>query len=144
VLTIEKMREVYYPVLKASEVVFPSWEEATMLAMVNGIEEAAQKLLSQGPKIVALKQGAKGSTVFTKKEKIEMPSFKVKEVDPTGAGDCYDAAFVIGLLEKWDLQRIASFANATGALATTRQGPMEGTFSRQEVLDFMAKQGERT
>lgn len=143
VLTIEKVREVCRPVLKESEVVFPSGEEATMLAGVEGIEEAVQRLLSQGPKIVALKQGEKGSTVFTEKERIEVSSFKVKEVDPTGAGDCYDAAFVVGLLEGWDLQRTARFANAAGALATTRQGPMEGTFSRQEVLDFMAKQEAR-
>ncbi len=140
VLTIDKVREVCRPVVEAAEIVFPSGEEATMLAGVDDIEEAVQKLLRQGPKIVALKQGEKGSTVFTEKGRIEAPPFKVTEVDPTGAGDCYDAAFVVGLLEGWPLPRAARFANAVGALATTRQGPMEGTFSRQEVFDFMAEQ----
>jgi hypothetical protein len=97
-------------------------------------------LLSQGPRIVALKQGDQGSTVFTRERRIKAPPFSVTEVDPTGAGDCYGAAFVIGLLEGWDLTRTARFANAVGALATTRQGPMEGTFSREEVMAFMAGQ----
>lgn len=111
-----------------------------MLAGVDDIEGAVRALLAQGPGIVALKQGDQGSTVFTAEGRIKAPPFSVTEVDPTGAGDCYGAAFVIGLLEGWDLARTARFANAVGALATTRQGPMEGTFSREEVMAFMAGQ----
>ena len=143
VLTIEEIREVCRPVLEVSEVVLPSGTEAMMLAGVEDTEEAVHKLLRQGPKMVALKQGERGSTVFTAEERIEAPPFRVAEVDPTGAGDCYGAAFVIGLLEGWDLARTARFANAVGALATTRQGPMEGTFTREEVVAFMAGQGVR-
>ncbi len=141
VLTIEEIREVCRPVLEVAEIVLPSGEEAMMLAGVEDTGEAVRELLRQGPRIVALKQGEKGSTVFTAEEKIEAPPFRITEVDPTGAGDCYDAAFVIGLLEGWDLGRTARFANAVGALATTRQGPMEGTFTREEVIAFMAEQG---
>jgi len=140
VLTIEEVRRLCRPVLEASEIVFPSGSEATMLAGVEDPEEAVRVLLQQGPKIVALKQGEKGSIVFTAEQRIVVPPFQVVEVDPTGAGDCYDAAFVVGILEGWDLERTARFANAVGALATTRQGPMEGTFSRGEVMAFMAKQ----
>jgi len=43
--------------------------------------------------------------------------------------------------EGWPLAKAGLFANAVGALATTRMGPMEGTFSRAEVLAFMASQG---
>jgi sugar/nucleoside kinase (ribokinase family) len=140
VLTIEQVRELCRPVLEASEIVFPSGAEAMMLAGVDDTETAVRALLRQGPKMVALKQGEQGSTVFTADERVVAPPFRVTEVDPTGAGDCYDAAFVTGLLEGWDLARTARFANAVGALATTRQGPMEGTFSRAEVMAFMAGQ----
>lgn len=141
VLTIEEIREVCRPVLEASDLVLPSGVEAMMLAGTEDTEEAVHELLRQGPKMVALKQGEQGSTVFTAEGKMKAPPFRVTEVDPTGAGDCYGAAFVIGLLEGWDLARTARFANAVGALATTRQGPMEGTFTREEVLAFMAGQG---
>ncbi len=137
VLTIEQVREGCRPVLAASDLVLPSGAEAMLLSGVEDIEGAVQALLAQGPRIVALKQGDQGSTVFTPDACIHAAPFSVTEVDPTGAGDCYGAAFVVGLLEGWDLARTARFANAVGALATTRQGPMEGTFTREEVMAFM-------
>ena len=109
-----------------------------MLAGVEGpAEYACQKLLEQGPGIVTLKRGEKGSIIYTEDEKLVVPSFKVEEVDPTGAGDCFDAGFVFGLLEGWDLERTARFANAIGALATTKRGPMEGTPNLAQALEFM-------
>jgi sugar/nucleoside kinase (ribokinase family) len=62
-----------------------------------------------------------------------VPGFVVEEVDPTGAGDCFNAACVIGLYAGWPLERTARFACAAGALAVTRLGPMEGAPTRAEV-----------
>jgi sugar/nucleoside kinase (ribokinase family) len=93
--------------------------------------------------LVALKQGAEGSTLYTPHETVRVPPFRVTEVDPTGAGDCYDAALLVALGEERTLEEAGLFANAVGALATTRLGPMEGTFSRADVLDFMASRGRR-
>ena len=86
---------------------------------------------------MALKRGAQGSKVFTAAQTIEVPSLTVTEIDPTGAGDCYGGAFVVGLLEGWDLPRVARFANIVGALSVTRKGPMEGAPFRPEVLQRM-------
>ena len=98
---------------------------------------------SDGFPIVALKRGAQGSTVFAVDSQagdirtLHAPPLPVTEVDPTGAGDCYGGAFVVGLLEGWDLARIARFANVAGALAVTRQGPMEGAPWRRDVLPLV-------
>jgi sugar/nucleoside kinase (ribokinase family) len=40
----------------------------------------------------------------------EVPAFRVREVDPTGAGDCFDAGFLCGLLEGRSLQECARLA----------------------------------
>ena len=98
-------------------------------------------LLSRGVKLVALKRGAQGSTLYSADEVIEVPPYKVDEVDPTGAGDCYGAALLVVLSLGWPLAQAGLLANAVGALATTRLGPMEGTFSLDEVREFMAAQG---
>jgi len=132
-LEIEKIREISKPILSSCEVVLPSGEEAKMLAGTQDAEEASQKLLEYGPKIIALKRGEKGSWIFTAKDKIKVPSFPVKEIDPTGAGDCFDAGFVVGLLKGWPLEKAARFANAVGALAVTKKGPMEGAPTLEEV-----------
>ena len=136
-LGIDKIREISQPVLEVCDIVMPSGEEALMLAGVEGSAEVAcQRLLELGPSIVALKRGEEGSVIYTGGEKLVVPSFSVDEVDPTGAGDCFDAAFVFGLLEGWDLERTARFANAVGALATTKRGPMEGTPTLEQALEF--------
>ena len=139
-LSIEKIRDICQPVLNVCDVVMPSGEEARMLAGGEGsAEDACQKLLEQGPGVVALKRGEKGSVIYTENEKLVVPSFKVEEVDPTGAGDCFGAGFVFGLLEGWDLERTARFANAVGALATTKKGPMEGTPTLEQALEFASR-----
>jgi len=89
---------------------------------------------------VALKRGAAGSTLFTQDLTLEIAPFSVTQVDPTGAGDCYAAGLVTALLRGWDLATAGMFANAVGALATTRLGPMEGTFGLADVAQFMATQ----
>jgi sugar/nucleoside kinase (ribokinase family) len=61
----------------------------------------------------------------------------VTEVDPTGAGDCYGAAFVIALLEGMALPAAARFANVVGALAVTVQGPMEGAPRRKDIQPYL-------
>ncbi|NPV07932.1 MAG: sugar kinase [Anaerolineae bacterium] len=124
-LGLERVREVCAPVLEVADVVLPSGAEARMLTGAPSDGEAARDL-ARGGRIVALKRGAEGSTVYSATEVLPVPSFPVQEVDPTGAGDCYDAAFLVGLLWGWDLPRVARFANAVGALSITKLGPMEG------------------
>lgn len=97
-------------------------------------DEAAARDLARPGRTVALKRGEKGSVVFQAGERFEAAAFPVVEVDPTGAGDCYDAAFLVGMLRGWDLSQVARFANAAGALAVTRLGPMEGAPRLDEAL----------
>ncbi|MBN1458399.1 MAG: sugar kinase [Armatimonadetes bacterium] len=133
----EALRRVCGPVVEASYVVLPSGSEAELLTGVSGAAKACQALLRMGPEVVALKRGAEGCTVITKDQQLEAPAFRVEAVDPTGAGDCFDAGFVVGLLEGLPLEEVGRLANACGALGATRKGPMEGAFRRDAVEEFM-------
>jgi len=90
-------------------------------------------LIGSSEKILVYKRGAAGCTVYAAGKRIDVPGFEVQEVDPTGAGDCFNAAFLVGLEENWPLEQVARFACAAGALAVTRQGPMEGAPTREEL-----------
>ncbi|TXT66673.1 MAG: 2-dehydro-3-deoxygluconokinase/2-dehydro-3-deoxygalactonokinase [Promethearchaeota archaeon] len=129
--TILKISE---PVLKQTTILLPSGEEAEMLAGVKGEKEACLKLLEMGPKIIVLKKGKDGCTIFTDSNEkgIEIDAYTVKEVDPTGAGDSFGGAFIVGFLQKWELYQIGRFANAVGALKVEHFGPMPDT-SYEEV-----------
>ena len=62
---------------------------------------------------------------------IDVPAVAVaKEVDPTGAGDYFDAAFVVGMLEGLPLDHCARVACAAGAANTVALGPMSGPLDR--------------
>jgi sugar/nucleoside kinase (ribokinase family) len=80
--------------------------------------------------------------VFTKNEIHHAPAFEVEEVDPTGAGDCYCAGFLCGLVQGFSLAQTARFANAAGALAVTKKGPMEALPTYEAVIDFLRKSPE--
>jgi len=131
------LRRICAPVLAEAYVVLPSGAEAELLTGVRGAEAASRELLQQGTQMVALKQGGRGCHVFTQEEQIQVPAYQVDAVDPTGAGDCFDAGFVVGLLEGLPLDQVGRLANACGALAATRKGPMEGSFPRAMVEKFM-------
>jgi len=133
----DALRRVCGPVLELAYVVLPSGAEAELLAGVRGATEACRALLERGPRVVGLKRGAHGCTIFTREQKTEVAAYQVQAVDPTGAGDCFDAGFVVGLLEGLPLEHVGRLANACGALGATKNGPMEGAFVREVVAGFM-------
>lgn len=140
-MPVSEIRAVCEPILDLTSIVFPSGDELTTLTGKSTVEEGAAALLGRGVQLVALKRGELGSTLFTPEGATLVPPLQVDEVDPTGAGDAYDAAFIVGLSKGWTLEATGLMANACGALATTRLGPMEGSYSQREVLSFMASQG---
>ena len=137
-LDLKIIRKICKPVLKETDILMPSGEEAEMLAGVKGEKEASIKLLEMGPKIVVLKQGKEGCMIFSSEnlDGVKVSGFKVNQVDPTGAGDSFGGAFMVGYLVGWELVKIAKFANAVGALKVQTFGPMPDT-TYDEVLELI-------
>jgi sugar/nucleoside kinase (ribokinase family) len=140
-LSDEECRSILLPVVRLSDIVLPSGAEASLLVHEADGDKACLRLLEMGVKVVVLKLGDSGCRVFSSKCFIDVPGFKIKPVDPTGAGDCFDAGFISGYLDNLPLYKAARLANAMGALAASRMGPMEGTFSLKEIMAFMKRQG---
>jgi len=68
---------------------------------------------------------------------VRVPGFRVTPVDTTGAGDAFDEAFTVGLLEGWEPEEAAEFANAVGALTTLGKGAVEPLPRRNQVYEFV-------
>ena len=137
-LDINAILEISKPVLDETNILLPSGEEAEMLAGIIGEKAACLKLLEKNPNIVVLKQGKRGASVFIKgqKKEIHVPAFIVDEIDPTGAGDSFGGAFIVGYLQGWSLEHALKFANATGALNVKHFGPMSND-SYGEVISLI-------
>jgi sugar/nucleoside kinase (ribokinase family) len=137
VLSVEQIRELCEPVVQRADVILPSLGEAAMFTGAGGDEEGCRQWAARG-KLVVLKQGAVGCTIYSDDTVVSVPGYAVNEVDPTGAGDSFCAGVTVGLLERMALDDLGRFANAVGALAVTKKGPMEGAPTREQVHRLMS------
>jgi sugar/nucleoside kinase (ribokinase family) len=135
-MSLEESRQVIHPFLNVADLLLPTEGEAQLLTGKSDTKLAAQKLSSQPNIIVVSKRGALGCSILAGGECMDIPGYTVDEIDPTGAGDCFSAAFIAGLEAGWSLEKIGRFANAAGALAVTQLGPMEGAPTRNQVEEF--------
>ena len=130
--------EIAGPVLAECSVLLPGVGELALLGGAESVQENVARLFASTPlEIVVVKRGRQGCTVFTRNEHMDVPAYRVREVDPTGAGDCFDAGFLCGLLEGRPLVECAQIAAAAGALNAAAFGPMEGAITPETVRRVM-------
>ena len=135
-LSVEQIKELCGPVIERAGLIFPSKGEAMMFTDEADDDAGCRKWAADG-KLVVLKNGEAGCRIFSGDEVIDVPSFQVEEVDPTGAGDTFCGAFLTALIEEKSLAECGRFANAAGAMSVRKQGPMEGAPSREELEAFL-------
>jgi ribokinase len=117
-------------------------ESEAELYVGNGLAvgDSAKQLLAKGVKGVVLKRGSEGAYVCVAEGKDgSVPAFAVNAIDTVGAGDCFNGAFAVGLLEGLDPVRAARFASAAAAISVTRRGAQASMPSRSEVDEFLAQ-----
>ncbi|RJT41479.1 sugar kinase [Mesorhizobium waimense] len=136
------MREALDQVLKQTDVFLPSGNELFLFSSAGDEKGAVDELLQRGVSCIVLKKGAGGAAYHDRHGTVALPGFAVDEVDPTGAGDCFGAAFVSFWLRGAAPAEALRIANACGALAVTRKGPMEGIFPLAEVKAFATAAGK--
>jgi sugar/nucleoside kinase (ribokinase family) len=73
-------------------------------------------------RILVVTQGEEGCTVYAHEHPTRVPAPSVIEVDPTGAGDVFAAAFFVRLRNGDDPIEAARFANSIAAQSVTRRG----------------------
>jgi sugar/nucleoside kinase (ribokinase family) len=137
----EAARALCAPVLEYAHVILPSASEACLLTGTADVDEACRRLLAGRPHAVILKRGADGCTVIQASGSVIVPSLVVDEVDPTGAGDTFSAAFAVARLRGDTILTSARFAAVAAALSVTGFGPMEGAPSLADVEQALARIG---
>jgi sugar/nucleoside kinase (ribokinase family) len=95
-------------------------EEAAMLTGKDDPRAAAAALLACGPKVVAVKRGARGAFIATKDGVQEIAACRVEVRDTTCAGDSFAAGFLQGVASGWSLEKALRLANAAGGMCTTQ------------------------
>jgi len=137
-LSARTLDDIIAPVMRHCAILHPGVDELYMLAGVNDEAQAVEKLF-RNPRLetIALKRGKKGCTVYTRERSFSLGVYEVEAVDPTGAGDSFDAGFLCGLMEGKTLEECATIATAAAALNTAAFGPMEGNINAASMRAIM-------
>ena len=127
------------PCLPFTDYFEPSLSEAQELTGLENEREVAQALLDLGVGTVALKLGKDGCYIKSADTEVRSPAFIIDAVDGTGSGDAFDAGFLVGVLNGWEMARTARFANAVGAHCVMGLGATAGVRSLKETEHFLTE-----
>jgi sugar/nucleoside kinase (ribokinase family) len=118
----------------------PSDDDIATLFPGESADACAAKLFDKGAEYFVLKRGDKGSSGYHRGgEMFSFDAHHVDVVDPTGAGDCFCATYVALISSGgFSFEKALRYANAAGALAVTKTGPMEGNSGIAEIESFLA------
>jgi D-tagatose 6-phosphate 4-epimerase len=134
------VREALSYMLAHCDLYLPSGSELTMLTEAKTEGGAIAEILGMGVSAIVVKRGVEGASYHDGRENRRQPAFTVTEVDPTGAGDCFGATFVTCRLQGRSVSECLRYAAASGALAVTKRGPMEGTATFAELDALIVSQ----
>ncbi|HEY6952975.1 MAG TPA: ribokinase, partial [Bacteroidota bacterium] len=101
---------------------------------------AAKKLLRIGVSNVIITMGAKGCLLVSAEEVRMFPSYRVRAVDTTAAGDAFSGAFAFSLSRGDSKHEAIRFANAVAACAVTSMGAQNSMPTMAELKRFIAQQ----
>lgn len=122
-------------VLARADYLTPNETELEVLTGKTGVsvEGAARSLLTREGQTVVVTLGAQGALWVNQSGTGQIPTFPVKVVDSTGAGDAFNAGLAVALAEGKNLADAITFANATAGLCVTRPGTTLSMPQRDEV-----------
>lgn len=133
--------------IKQAQIVKISEEELEFLTGTTHPSAVYQHLWHDDLKLLLLTRGGRGCYFMTSTGEGEVPSFEVKAIDTTGAGDAFMAGLLQGvvkapeiLTDQEQLSLLCRFANAVGALTTTQRGAIPALPTRQQVDRFLQSQ----
>lgn len=120
------------------DVLLPNEEEACRIARRATLDEALEVLGSRVP-CIAVKCGRQGCVVQTAGKRFNVPGIAVRAIDTIGAGDSFNAGFLLAWLHGLAPDVCGRAGNITGALSTLRPGGTEAFRDRKLVAAFLAE-----
>ncbi|MFN3491102.1 MAG: ribokinase [Anaerolineales bacterium] len=149
-------KEISDELLSHVDILIPNESELSLLSKqqvtdVKSAESAAKELLKYGIQTSIVTLGKNGALIVTGNQVTQVKAYQVAVVDTTAAGDSFIGGFASKLLESANLladlqeqalalQNAVQYANACGALATTKFGAQPSIPTKEEVEKFISNQ----
>ncbi|XP_078182340.1 fructokinase-1-like [Carex rostrata] len=138
----EVAREQILSIWDQADIIKVSDVELEFLTGESSLEDdVVMKLWRDHLKLLLVTIGDKGCKYYTKDFRGTVDSFKVVQVDTTGAGDAFVGALVSKLVQDLSafqdekkLREVLKFANGGGAITATKKGAIPSLPTEEEVL----------
>lgn len=118
--------------LDGVDIITPNESELETIVGDEPIDKAINRILRKDTSII-VKRGGRGSEYFTSESRVKVPAFNISVEDTTGAGDAFNGALAVALVEGRKIEDAIKFANAAGACATMKQGATSSLPNREKV-----------
>ena len=125
---------------RISTMITLGFEELDNMFMSRDYRYVAEKLLDRykNVEIVAIRLGAQGAYVKTRRGEVYKEAMKIEAVDTTGAGDAWTAAFItFYILENVDIETSVKLSNVIAGLKCLKRGAVTAFPKRQEFEEYL-------
>ena len=130
--------------VKEADIIKFTSEELELLSRQKDVLNGLKTLLKPN-QVAIITLGKDGSIFYSKDKYIKVPSYPLKPVDTTGAGDAFYSYFLYGIDKGLDMDddnqiiNILKRANVTGGLATQKKGAIGVAPTNEEIDLFLSK-----
>ena len=134
-------QELSSQILSGLFLITPNETEAKILTGISveddiSMEDAARRLLSKGVQNVIITLGSRGAFFMNADEQFLVPSYAVKAVDTTAAGDVFNGVLTVCLSKDITWQESIAYANKAAAISVTKMGAQESAPYLEEINKF--------
>ncbi len=114
----------------------PNEIELKELTRTEDVLKGIHTLRSWGVKEVIVKLGKQGAAYEGKGKLVSFPAIPVEQrIDTTGAGDCFVAGFLYGMIQQRDISQAIKIANLTASYSIQKKGAAI-SFPKKSEIDW--------
>ncbi len=138
----EKAKEIFISAIKEADILKFTEEELELLTGEKDILKGLKSLLND-KQVAVVTLGKEGSIFYSKDLFIKVPTYPLKPMDTTGAGDAFYSYFLysldkgLDLSNKEDIYSALKRANVVGGIATSKKGAIDVAPSLEEIEVFL-------
>lgn len=131
-LYVNRGSEFMDKLIEYADILLINETELLLTTGKKAFEEAVSDISSKVD-ILVVKRSTKGSFIKKDDEEYNIGIFNVDAIDTTGAGDAYNAGFLYGLLNNYNLEESGIIGSYIAAQSTTKVGATEAIPSIEDI-----------
>jgi sugar/nucleoside kinase (ribokinase family) len=138
----EEWRRRVFPALPELDYFVPSEPEAAAMSGEREASRMSRVFREEGARNVVIKLGSRGVLCVSERgEETVVPAMRgVNVVDATGAGDCWGAGFIAGLVAGKSMVEAARLGNAVAGVSIQGLGATTALRDMNQVMELMRGQ----